>query len=144
MRDKLAEAEKEKREGQAVFEEKGSKEGREEARKVEMAEKDWNQQAVQKQVALAEQRERQQVGERRTKHRRPGGDEQEIGERIKLTEGMGKDHEKHEGRKQTIEERGSCFQLSSRTNGELEESRLQKTVRASEETVEELNTESAC
>ena len=50
-----------------------SKEGREEARKVEMTEKDWNQQAVQKQVALAEQRERQQIGERWTEHVGPGG-----------------------------------------------------------------------
>ena len=55
MREKLAEAEKEKREGQAALWEKGrNKEGREEARK---AEKDWSQQTVQKQVALAEQRD---------------------------------------------------------------------------------------
>ena len=86
MRDKLAEAEKEKREGQAAFEGKGrNKEGREEARIVEMAEKDWSQQAVQKQVALAEQRE---TTDRWTEHRGPGRDEQEIEERFKPTEGM--------------------------------------------------------
>ena len=69
MRDKLAEAEKEKSEGQAALEGKGRvKEGREEARKVAMTGKDWNQQAVQRQVALAEQRERQQIGGRRTEH----------------------------------------------------------------------------
>ena len=124
MRDKLAEAEKEKREGQAALEGKSRvKEGRVEARKVETAGQDWSQQAVQRQMALAEQRERQQIGERRTEHRGPGGDEQGIGERIKPTEGKEKDHQKREGGKGTIEERGSCLRLSSRANGELEEGR---------------------
>ena len=40
-----------------------------------------------------------------------GGDEQGIGQRIRLTEGMEKDHEKHEARMAIIEEKGSCFQL---------------------------------
>ena len=56
-----------------------------------------------------------------------------------MTEWREKDHEKHEARKATIEERRSYFQLSSGTNGELKEGRLQKTVRALEERVEELN-----
>ena len=88
-----------------------NEEGREEARKVEMPEKDWSQQAVKRQVALAEQRERQQIGERWTEHRGPGGDEQGIVERIKPTEGMEKDQEEREGMKEATEGRGSCFLL---------------------------------
>ena len=45
---------------------------------------------------------------------------------------MEKDREEHEGRKGIIEERGSCFHLSSKTDGDLE-------VRILEERMEELN-----
>ena len=56
-----------------------------------------------------------------TEYGGPGGDEQEIGERTKPTEGTEKDHEKREGRTGTVEERGPCLRLSSRADGKLEE-----------------------
>ena len=90
-------------------------------------------------MALAEQRERQRIDESRIESRGSGRDEQGIVQRIRLTEVMEKDREEHEGRKGIIEERRSCFQLSSKTDGDLEEGKLQKTVRMLEERMEELN-----
>ena len=52
---------------------------------------------------------------------------------------MEKDHKEHEGRKGIIEEKGSCFQLSSMADGDLGEGKLQKTVRMLEERMEEMN-----
>ena len=49
------------------------------------------------------------------------------------------DNEEHEGRNAIIEEKGSCFQLSSKADGDLEEDKLQKTVRMLEERMEEMN-----
>ena len=72
-------------------------------------------------------------------YRGSGRDEQEIWERTEPSEGMEKDHEECEGERGTIEERGSCFRILSRTNGELEEGRLQKAVRVLEERMKELN-----
>ena len=100
---------------------------------------DWDQPAVQRQMALAEQRERLQIGESRMEYRGSGGDEQEIWERTKPTEGVEQDHEQCEGGRGTTEERGSRFQLSFRTDGELEDGRLQKAVRLLEERMKELN-----
>ena len=90
-------------------------------------------------MALAEQRQRQRSDEGRIERRGSGGDERGIGQRIRLTEGIERDHEKHEARKAIIEEKGSCFQFSSKTNGDLEGGKLQKTVRTLEERMEELN-----
>ena len=46
---------------------------------------DWDRQAVERQMALAEQREKHKIDERRIEYQGSGGDEQEIGGRIKLT-----------------------------------------------------------
>ena len=45
----------------------------------------------------------------------------------------------HGARNKTIGEKGSCFQLSSKADGGLEEYKLQKTVRMLEERMEEMN-----
>ena len=84
-------------------------------------------------MALAEQRERHQIDERRIEYRESGGGEQGIGERIRLTEEVKRDNEKHEGRNVISDERRSCFQLSSKAAGDLGEGKLQKTVRMLEE-----------
>ena len=82
MRDKLAEAEKEKREGQAMLGKKGRREERcEEERKLEIAERDRSQQAVRKLMALAEKKDGQRMEERRTEQRRQG---------VRLTRGQRK------------------------------------------------------
>ena len=49
------------------------------------------------------------------------------------------DNEEHEARNAIIEEKGSCFQLSSKADGDLEGDKLQKTVRMLEERMEEMN-----
>ena len=117
MREQLAETERVKKQGQAALERKGGpKEGKRGVETSDMGRQDWDQQAVQRQMALAEQRERHRIGERRKESRGSGGDEEESWERTKPTQGMEKDHEKCEGRRGTIEESGSCFRLSSRTN----------------------------
>ena len=76
---------------------------------------------------------------RRIEYRGSGGDEQGIGGRIKLTEGMEEGNEEHGTRNAIIGEKGSCFQLSSKADGSLEEYKLQKTVRMLEERMEEMN-----
>ena len=90
-------------------------------------------------MALAEQSERHRVDARRIEYRESREDEQGIGEGIRLTEGMKRDSEEHEGRNAIIEEKGSCFQLSSKGDGDLGEGKLQKTVRMLEERMEEMN-----
>ena len=95
-------------------------------------------------MALAEQREKHRIGERRIDYRGSGGDEQGIGGRIKFTEGMEEGHEEHGARNAIIGEKGSCFQLSSKADGSLEEYKLQKTVRMLEERMEEMKVESVC
>ena len=120
MREQLAEAERMKKQGQAVLERKGGvKEEKGRAEMSDMARQDWDQQAVQRQMALAEQRERHQTDERRIEYRGSGGDEQGIGQRIRLTEGMEKDHEKHEARKAIIEERDRVSSFRPRPMGIL-------------------------
>ena len=52
---------------------------------------------------------------------------------------MERDNEEHEGGKAIIEEKGSCFQLSSKADGDLEEGKLQKTMRMLEERMEEMS-----
>ena len=90
-------------------------------------------------MGLAERRERHRIDERRIEYRGSCRDEQEIGERIRLTEGMKRDNEEHEGRNAIIEEKGSCFQLSSKADGDVEGGKLQKTVRMLEERMEEMS-----
>ena len=52
---------------------------------------------------------------------------------------MEEGNEEHGARNKTIGEKGSCFQLSSKTDASLEEYKLQKTVRMLEERMEEMN-----
>ena len=89
MREQLVETERVKKQGQAALERKGGdKEGKRGVEKSDIGRQDWDQQPVQRQMALTEQRERYRIDERRIEYRGSGGDEQGIGERIRLTEGM--------------------------------------------------------
>ena len=117
----------------------GDKEGRRVVETSDIGRQDWDQQAVQRQMALAEQREMHRIAERRIEYRESREDEQGIGEGIRLTEGMKRDNEEHEGRNAIIEEKGSCFQLSSKGDGDLGEGKLQKKVRMLEERMEEMS-----
>ena len=111
-----------KKHGQAALERKGGDEdGKRGVETSDIRRQDWDQQAVQRQMALTEQRERDRIDERRKEYRESGEDEQGIGERIRLTEGMKRDNEGHERRNAIIEENGSCFQLSSKADGDLGE-----------------------
>ena len=128
-----------KKQGQAALERKGvDKVGKRGVDTSEIGRQGWDQQAVQRQMALAEQRERHRIDERWIEYRGSGRDEQGIGERIRLVERMEGENEEHEARNAIIEEKGSCFQLSSKPDGDLEEDKLQKTVRMLEERIEEM------
>ena len=85
----------------------------------------WDQQAVERQMALAEQREQHKIDERRIEYQGSGRDEQEIGGRTKLT--------------RMKKKRDRVFQLSSEADGSLGEGMLQKTVRILEEKMKEMN-----
>ena len=135
MREQLMETERVKKQGQAALERKGKKG----ADTSEIERQDWDRQAVQRQMALAEQREKHRIDERRIEHRGSGGDEQGIGGRIKLTGGMEEGNEEHGARNVIIGEKGSYFQFSSEADGSFEEYKLQKTVRMLEEKMEEMN-----
>ena len=140
MRERLVEAERVKKQGQVAFERKGGdKEGKRGVETSDVGRQDWGQQAVQRQMALAEQRESHRIDERRIEYREAREDEQGIGEGIRLSEGMNKGNDEHEGRNAIIEEKGSCFQPSSKADGDLGEGKLQKTARMLEERMEEMN-----
>ena len=66
MRARLVEAERVKKQGQAALERKGGdKEGKRGLETSDIGRQDWDQRAVQRQMALAEQRERHQSGRQR-------------------------------------------------------------------------------
>ena len=135
IREQLIEADRAKNQGQAALERKGK-------RGVAMSEterKDWDRQAVERQMALAEQREKHRIDERRVEDQGSGGDKQGIGGRIKFTGVVEEGDEEHGAREATIREKGSCFQLSSETDGSIGEGKLQKTVRMLEEKMKEMN-----
>ena len=94
-------------------------------------------------MALAEQREKHRIDERRMEYQGAGIDEQEIGGRIKLTRMKEEGNERREARNAIIEEKGSCFQLSTEADGSLGEGMLQKTVRMLEERMKGI-AESVC
>ena len=104
-----------------------------------MERQDWDRQAVQRQMALAEQRQKHRTYERRMEYRGSGRDEQGIGGRIELTGGMEESNEEDGVRNAITGEKGSCFQLSSEDDGRLEEYKFQKTVKMLEERMEEMN-----
>ena len=135
MREQLMEADRVKKLGQAALEGKGKK-GMDTS---EMERQDWDRQAVQRQMALAEQRQKHRTYERRMEFRGSGGDEQGIGGRIELTGGMEESNEEDGVRNAITGEKGSCFQLSSEADGSLEEYKFQKTVKMLEERMEEMN-----
>ena len=89
-------------------------------------------------MALAEQREKRRIDERRIEYQGSGRDEQGIGGRIKLT-GVMEGDEEYVARNATIGEKGSCFQLSFEADGRLGEGKLQKSVRMLEERMKEMN-----
>ena len=121
--------------GQAALERKGK-------RGVDMFEterKDWDRQAVERQMALAEQREKHRIDERRIEDQRSGRDKRGIGGRVKLIGVIEGGNEEHGARNVTIGEKGSCFQLSSEADGSVGEGKLEKTVRMLEEKIKEMN-----
>ena len=90
-------------------------------------------------MALAEQREKHRIDEKRIKDQGSGKDKQGIGGRIKWTGVVEEGDEEHGARNATIGEKGSCFQLSSEADGSIGEGKLQKTVRMLEEKMKEMN-----
>ena len=73
MREKLVEIERVKKQGQAALERKGwDKVGKRGVDTSEIGRQGWDQQAVQRQMALAEQRERHRIDERRIEYRGSG------------------------------------------------------------------------
>ena len=90
-------------------------------------------------MALAEQREKHKIEERRIEDQGSGDDKQGMGGRIKFTGVVEEGDEEHGARKATVGEKGSWFQLSSEADGSVGEGKLQKTVRMLEEKIKEMD-----
>ena len=135
IREQLIEADRVRSQAQAALERKG-KRGMD---ILETERKDWDWQAVERQMALAEQREKHRIDEGGIGDQRSGGGKQGIGGRVKLTGVIEEGNEEHGARNVTIGEKGSCFQLSSETDGSVGEGKLEKTVRMLEEKIKEMN-----
>ena len=71
--------------------------------------KDWDRQAVERQMALAEQREKHRIDERRIEDQGSRGDKQGIGGRVKLTGVIEEGNEEHRARNVTIGEKRIVF-----------------------------------